>query len=108
MEARPVYLLMSKKDNPLSVYAVVSQISFVIIAPLLLFLVGGNFAVKQFGWGDGVMVLFVILGLLFMIGGAVSYFMRLIKLYGKEDKKAQRSFRTDSSETDYYDEYRKR
>lgn len=95
---------MSKKNNPLSVYAVVSQISFVIIAPLLLFLVGGNLAVKQFGWDDSVMVLFVILGLVFMIGGAVSYFMRLIKLYGKEDKSKYRSYYSDRSSNDYYDD----
>ncbi len=99
---------MSGKKNPLSVYAVVSQIAFVIIAPLIIFLVGGNAAVKHFGWDDGVMIIFVLLGIIFMIGGAVSYFMKLIRLYGrdKKDTEIQRKIYGNPADNDYYDEYK--
>lgn len=98
---------MSKKDNPLSVYATVSQLAFSIVVPLLVFLVGGNYAIKHWGWDSGLMPLFVVLGIVFMISGAVNYIGQLIRMYAKDDDKSKyyRAY-SDSRDNDYYDEYK--
>lgn len=95
-----------KKENPLSVYTKVSQLAFVIITPLLLFLGGGSWAVGKFGLPDWVMGICVALALIFMIGGAVSYIWQLIKMYDKPDKRAPKAFTSSPRDNDYYDEYK--
>lgn len=97
---------MKKNENPFSVYATVSQLAFVIITPLLLFLGGGSWAVGHFGLPDWVMGIFVALALIFMIGGTVSYLYQLIKMYGKSDKSAPKAFTSSLRDNDYYDEYK--
>ena len=97
---------MAKKDNPLSVYAVVSQLAFTIICPLLVFIVGGYYASKHFGWPEWSMGICVVLGVIFMLGGGISYLGKLIRLYGKDNKDAPRSYNS-PSDNDYYDEYHK-
>lgn len=99
-------LIMKKNENPFSVYATVSQLAFVIIAPLLLFLWGGSALVKKFGWPDWVMIVFVFLALLFMISGAVNYIFKLIKMYEKPDSKPPKAFTSSLRDNDYYDEYK--
>ena len=51
---------MSKNENPISTYAKVSQLAFVIITPLLLFIGGGWFLSKKFGWPDWAQMLLVL------------------------------------------------
>lgn len=97
---------MKKNENPFSVYAKVSQLAFVIIAPLLLFLGGGSWAVAHFGLPDWVMGICVALSLIFMIGGAVSYVYQLIKTYEKPDQPAPKAFTSSLRDNDYYDEYK--
>ena len=46
---------MKKKDNLVSVYATVSQLVFVIITPLLIFIVGGYFVTQRFELPEWVM-----------------------------------------------------
>ncbi|MGN0687967.1 MAG: hypothetical protein ACI4KA_07680 [Oscillospiraceae bacterium] len=96
---------MAKKDSPLSTYAVVSQLSFSIICPLLIFIVGGYFAGEHFGWPDWSMAVCVALGILFMICGGVSYLRKLIRIYGKDNKASPKSFST-GEDNDYYDDYK--
>lgn len=96
---------MKKKDDPISVYVTVSQLAFVIITPLLLFIVGGYFVTQRFGLPEWVMGVCVALGLIFMIGGAVSYLGQLIKLYGKDEKNAPKSYNA-PRDNDYYDDYK--
>ena len=97
---------MKKNENPFSVYAKVSQLAFVIITPLLLFLGGGSWAVRHFDLPDWVMGICVALALIFMIGGAVSYLYQLIKMYEKSDKPAPKAFTSSLRDNDYYDEYK--
>ena len=68
---------MNRKKGAFSAYAVASQFAFVILSPLLV---------------------------LFMIGGAVSHLMKMIHLYGRDEKKPPR-YNTDPRDNDYYDDY---
>lgn len=97
---------MKKNENPFSVYVTVSQLAFVIIAPLLLFLWGGSALVKKFELPDWVMGIFVALALIFMLGGAGNYIMKLIKMYEKPDGRPPKAFTSSRSDNDYYDEYK--
>lgn len=97
---------LMKKDNPLSVYARVSQLAFVIIAPLLLFLWGGSAAVKHFGLPDWVMIIFVALAIIFMLAGAVNYLAQLVRYFESREKPAPKTFTGSRSDNDYYDEYK--
>lgn len=97
---------MKKNENPLSVYATVSQLAFVIIAPLLLFLWGGSALVNKFDLPDWVMIIFVFLALIFMISGALNYILKLIKMYEKPDERPPKAFTSSLRDNDYYDEYK--
>ena len=99
---------MEKKDNkgenPVKTYAIVSQLGFNIITPLLIFIWGGSVLVSKMGLPDWVMALFVVIGIFVMLCGTISYLVQLIKRYDKgDDKKAQKvvSSRRDN---DYYDD----
>ncbi len=96
---------MKKKDNLVSVYAVVSQLGFVIIVPLLVFLFGGSWAVKKFELPDWVMGVCIALGIIFMIGGAINYTMQLLKIFGKDEKRVPKSYNS-PRDNDYYDDYK--
>ena len=75
---------------------------------LLLFIGGGCFLSRKFGWPDWAMIICIVLGIVFMIGGAVSYLYKLIKMYEKTDKPAPKAFTSSRRENDYYDDYSKR
>ncbi len=96
---------MAKKENPLSVYAIVSQLAFAILTPLLVFIVGGYFASNHFGWPDWAMGICVALGIVFMLSGGISYLGKLMRIYGKDNKEAPRSYNS-PSDNDYYDDYK--
>ncbi len=95
-----------KKDNPFSIYANVSQLAFVIVAPLLLFLWGGSVVVKRFALPDWVMGVFIALAIIFMLSGAGNYIFKLIKMYENPEKKAPRAFTSSRADNDYYDDYK--
>lgn len=94
-----------KKENPFSVYVTVSQLAFVIISPLIIFLAGGGYVVKKYSLPEWVMGLCVALALVFMIGGAASYIAQLMRCYGKDNKSAPKSYNA-PRDNDYYDEYK--
>lgn len=96
---------MSGRKSPFQAYAVASQLAFVILAPLLLFIVGGHYLVERYDLPDWVMVVCILLGILFMISGALTHIMKMIRMYGKEDKSKYRSYHSDPKDNDYYDEY---
>lgn len=97
---------MGKKENPFSIYAKVSQLAFVIVAPLLLFLLGGSYIVKRFELPDWVMLIFVGLAILFMLCGAVNYVMQIVRYYEHrdKDKKVPMAFTSSRRDNDYYDD----
>ena len=75
---------MNKKDNPLKVYAVVSQIGFLVITILLVFA-----------------------GIITMISGVGTYLKNLIKMYGGKDDKKTYKYLSDRRDNDYYDDDRR-
>ena len=96
---------MNGRKSPFQAYAVASQLAFVILAPLLLFIVGGHYLVERYDLPDWVMVVCILLGILFMISGALTHIMKMIRMYGKEDKSKYRSYHSDPKDNDYDDEY---
>lgn len=96
---------MSGKKSPFQAYAVASQLAFVILAPLLLFIVGGHYLVERYDLPDWVMVVCILLGILFMISGALTHIMKMIRMYGREDRSKYRSYHSDPWDNDYDDEY---
>lgn len=97
---------MKKDENPFSVYAKVSQLAFVILTPLLLFIWGGSALVNHFDLPDWVMGIFIALAIIFMLGGAVNYLATLIRYYEKREKPAPKAFTSRRSDNDYYDDYK--
>ena len=93
----------SKHDNPFSAYAVASQVGFLVICPLLLFIWGGSWLVQRFQLPDWLMILFIFLGIFVMIGSVTSYLFRMIKMYGG-DKNPEKNdkLKHDIRDHDYY------
>ena len=101
---------MAKKDNkgenPVKTYAIVSQLGFNIITPLLIFIWGGSVLVSKMGLPDWVMALFVVIGIFVMLCGTISYLLQLIKRYDKGDDKKVQKVVSSRRDNDYYDDYK--
>ena len=99
---------MAKKDNkgenPVKTYAIVSQLGFNIITPLLIFIWGGSVLVSKMGLPDWVMALFVVIGIFVMLCGTISYLLQLIKRYDKGDDKKVQKVVSSRRDNDYYDD----
>lgn len=95
-----------KKERPFHAYAAASQLTFSILGPLLIFFVGGHYAVEYYHWPDWVMSLCVIVGIVVMLGGACATISQLIRVYGKDDKKKYSRAYSNPRDNDYYDEYK--
>lgn len=99
----------NKKENPVAVYAVASQIGLIVIVPLLVFVIGGSKLVEWLGWPGWVNILFVTAGILTMFCGAMSYLKKLIAMYDKNESGTGASeVRHDRRDHDYYDEHTKK
>ena len=99
----------NKKDNPIAVYAVASQIGFIVLVPLLVFVIGGTWLVDYLGWPDWVNVVFVAVGIISMSTGAMTYLKKLIEMYDNSESGTGASeVRHDRRDHDYYDPYTKK
>ena len=95
----------SKRDNPFSAYAVASQVGFLVIIPLLVFIWGGSWLVNQFALPGWLMIVFVFLGIFVMIGSVTNYLYRMIKMYGGDKKPDKNSrLKHDVRDHDYYND----
>lgn len=95
----------NKKENPIAVYAVVSQIAFIIIGPLLVFVIGGSALVDWLGWAQWLKLLFVGIGILTMLSASVSYLNKLIKMFDKNESGVGTSeVGSSRRDHDYYDD----
>ena len=95
---------MSKKENPVKTYAIVSQIGFIILTPLLIFIWGGSVLVDRLSLPSWVMVVLILIGILVMICGTVNYLAQLIKRYEKGDDKKTQKVVSGRRDNDYYDD----
>ena len=102
MAVRESRLLMDKKDNPLKVYAVVVQIGFLVIVPLLVFIWGGSALINALGWPQQLIIVCVLLGILTMLSGTASYLAKVVKMFAKDDKEKISVHRR--RDDDYYDD----
>lgn len=99
--------MSGKKENPFSVYAVVSQIGFMVIIPLLVFIWGGSKLVGYLNLPQWVMAVCVLLGVATMISSVGTYLKRLMKKYGgKNDVPKMSELHHDVRDHDYYDDSR--
>lgn len=96
---------MPKKHSNLSAYAIASQFAYAILSPLIVFIVGGYYATKHFGWPDWAMGLCVGLGILFMLCGGISQLTKIMRIYGKDNEKAPKIY-SSREDNDYYDNYK--
>ena len=94
----------NKNENPVKTYAIVSQLGFNIITPLLIFIWGGSVLVNKMGLPGWVMALFVVIGIVVMISGTVTYLVQLIKRYDKGDDKRVQKVVSSRRDNDYYDD----
>lgn len=95
----------NKKDNPIAVYAVVSQIGFIVLGPLLFFVAGGSFLVGYLNWPSWVQIIFVAVGILSMLFGAWGYLRKLIAMFDKDESgSGTTEVSHDRRDHDYYDD----
>lgn len=95
--------LMSKKDNPFSAYAIVSQVGFMVIVPLLFFIWGGSWLIEKFSLPGWLMIIFVLLGVITMVSSVGTYLYKIIRMYdGKDNAKRVSKLHHDSKDHDYY------
>lgn len=95
----------AKRDNPFSAYAIASQVGFLVICPLLLFIWGGSWLVQRFELPNWLMIVFVFVGIFVMIGSVTSYLYRMIRMYGGDKKPDPGSkLSHDLRDHDYYDD----
>jgi hypothetical protein len=99
--------MSNKNRNGFAVYGAVSQLAFSVAAPLLLFIWGGGWLIEKYNLPEWLTPVSVLLGIVFMIGSAVSYFCRLIAMYGRDSKsesagETERKLNVNKRENDYY------
>ncbi len=92
---------MDKKENPVKTYTIVSQLTFVILTPLLLFIWGGCALVDALSMPDWIKIICVVLGILVMVSSTVSYIVKLIRIYDKDDK-SRYKYIFDKKDNDYF------
>ena len=98
----------NKKDKPIAVYAVASQIGLIVVIPLLVFVIGGTWLVEKLGWPDWLNIVFVAIGIISMSVGAMNYLKKLIAMYDSSESGTGASeVKHDKRDHDYYDQYSK-
>lgn len=95
----------NKKDNPVAVYAIASQIGFLVLTPLLVFVIGGTALSTYMGWPDWVNIIFVAVGILTMLSSCFVYLKKLIKMFdSSESGTGTTEVSHDRKDHDYYDD----
>ena len=94
----------NKKDNPIAVYAVASQIGLIIVVPLLVFVIGGTWLVDYMQWPQWLNIVFVAVGIISMTSGAMRYLKKLIIMFDSNESGTGASeVKHDRRDHDYYD-----
>lgn len=94
--------MAGKKGNPLSAYAIVSQVGFMVIVPLVFFIWGGSWLIDKFSLPSWLMIVFSLLGIITMISSVGTYLRKIIKMYdNKEEREKTSPLRHDSKDHDW-------
>ena len=95
----------NKKDNPIAVYAIASHIGFLVLTPLLIFVIGGTALSSYMGWPDWVDFIFVAVGIFTMVCSCFVYLKKLIKMFdNSESGVGTTEVSHDHKDHDYYDD----
>lgn len=92
-----------KHQNPFSVYAVVSQVGFMVIVPLLLFIWGGSWLISYFSLPSWLMIVFAVLGIITMVSSVGTYLSKMIKMYDNREEKTN-PLHHDLRDHDYFED----
>ena len=82
-------------------YTVVSQVGFMVITPLLLFIGGGSWLVNRFELPSWLMAVFIVLGILTMVSSVGAYLMKIIKMFDDGKKDEYSRLKHDRRDQDY-------
>ena len=84
-------------------YVVAGHIVWVIATPLIVFIGGGSWLINRFDWDYRLIIVFVLLGFVFMAAGVWSYGLQLLNMYGGLDdlKNKKKSEPKDKKDYDY-------
>jgi hypothetical protein len=99
---------MKKEKSLLSVYSIVSQLTFIVVTPLLLFLWGGGWLIDEFDLPSWLRTVTIFLAVFTMAGGFITFFRQLIRQFGRDDESLRRKKdetptpRFDRRDNDYY------
>lgn len=88
-------VIVNKKEKPFKAFAIASQFAYNVIGPLLVFIYGGQLVKNLFDFGDAFMTVCVILGIAVMIIGIISFIIKLIRIYDKDDKDRYKWIKSD-------------
>ena len=94
---------MKNLTSLLKMYTEISQLTWVMMVPLVLFICGGSWLVRKFEWNGFVVVLFVFIGLLVAGIGAWSYMKSYLNLQ-TDLKDGIPLPKYDRRDYDYYDD----
>lgn len=104
LQAGGIIMAHKKNDSPFKAYVVASQIAFIVLTPLLIFVIGGSWAVDYFSLPGWVELICVFVGIIFMICASVNYLNNLIRMYDdKEKEKKYSHLKHDRKDNDFYD-----
>lgn len=92
-----------KRQNPFSVYAVVSQVGFMVVVPLLLFFWGGSWLINRFSLPGWLMIVFAVTGIAVMISSVGTYLKKMIKMYDSKEEKTH-PLHHDLRDHDYFED----
>ena len=104
MEEKEKETVTSKRDNPFSAYAVASQVGFMVILPLLIFIWGGSWLVERYSLPQWLTPVFIALGIITMLSSVGSYLLKITRKYGKSDVPKMSELHHDTKDHDYYED----
>lgn len=92
---------MKQLKNPFHTYAVVSQVAFMVITPLLLFIGGGSWLINRFELPSWLMIVFITVGIATMVSSVGAYLMKIAKMCGDGKKDEYSRLKHDRKDHDY-------
>ena len=82
-------------------YTVVSQVGFMVITPLLLFIGGGSWLINRFELPSWLMIVFIVVGILTMVSSVATYLIKIMKMLDDGKKDEYGKLKHDKRDHDY-------